>query len=137
LSESDRTEGEAGVAGQAGHRIRVKFVLPGWGGEDFGEPVYVPARDFSLELDAFGSGRLGWPPAGFDGKVGRVAERWRGSELVEGKLAHQRHVLRAVALAHTRQVLLEGHVERPVQRVLDSPVAADVLCEPGHGTSAG
>src|SRR5208282_3549214 len=120
-----------------GHRIRVKFVLPGWGGEDFGEPVYVPARDFSLELDAFGSGRLGWPPAGFDGKVGRVAEWRRGSELVEGKLAHQRHVLRAVALAHTRQVLLEGHVERPVQRVLDSPVAADVLCEPGHGTSAG
>src|SRR5205814_5569624 len=31
----------------------------------------------------------------------------------------------------------EGHVERPVQRVLDAPVAPDGLSERGHGTSAG
>ena len=43
----------------------------------------------------------------------------------------------AVALSQARQVLLEGHVERPVQRVLDAPVAADGLGEPGGGETAG
>ena len=75
--------------------------------------------------------------AGFGGKVRRVAELGRGAQLVDRELAHERHVLRAVALAHARQVLLEGHVERPVQGVLDAPVAADGLSERGRGTGAG
>src|SRR5271165_4615624 len=111
--------------------------LTGLDHEDFGEPVDVPARNFSAELEAFGSGRLGWPAAGLEGEVGRVAE-WRGgAQLIEGELAHERHVLCSVALAHAREVLLEGHVERPVQRVLDAPVAADCLGEPGGGENAG
>src|SRR5271157_2015068 len=114
-----------------------KALTTGLDHEDFGEPVDVPARDFSAELEAFGSGRLGWPPAGLEGEVGRVAE-WRGgAQLIEGELAHERHVLCSVALAHAREVLLEGHVERPVQRVLDAPVAADCLGEPGGGENAG
>ena len=124
----------AGAA--SGLRIRVNFELAGLDRQDFGEPVDVPARDFSSELEAFGSGRLGWASAGFDGKVRRVAELGCGAQPVEGELAHERHVLRAVALAHARQVLLESHVERPVQRVLDAPVAADGVCERGRGARA-
>ena len=89
-----------------GLRIRVKFGLTGLDGEDFGESVDVPAGDFSSQLEGFGSGRLGWPSAGFDRKVWRVAETGRSAQPVEGELAHERHVLRAVALAHTRQILL-------------------------------
>jgi hypothetical protein len=46
-------------------------------------------------------------------------------------------MLCAVALAHARQLLLEGHVKGPVQRVLDAPVATDGMSERGRGTRAG
>jgi hypothetical protein len=32
---------------------------------------------------------------------------------VEREFAYERHVLRSMAFAHAREVLLEGHVERP------------------------
>src|SRR5271166_3892961 len=67
--------------------------------EDFGEPFDVPTGDLSSQLEAFWSRRLGRLSARLDGEVRRFAERRGGAELVEGELAHKRHILRAVALA--------------------------------------
>ena len=81
--------------------------------------------------------RLGWPSARFNRKVGRVAQVCSCAHSVEGEPAHERHVLGAMPLAHARQILLEGHVERPVQGIFDAPVAADGVSERGRGATAG
>jgi hypothetical protein len=47
-----------------------------------------------------------------------------GAHEVEGEAAHHGHVLGAVSLAITRQVVLELDVEQPVH-ALDAPMAAD------------
>jgi hypothetical protein len=46
------------------------------------------------------------------------------SHQVEGEMAYNGHVPGAVAGAETRLVLIEGHVEGPVQVVFDGPVAS-------------
>ena len=45
-------------------------------------------------------------------------------EQIVGNLPQQGHVLRRVVLAHPALVFPKGDVEGPVQRVLDTPVAA-------------
>lgn len=58
-------------------------------------------------------------------------------EQVQRDAAQDGQVLRAVAHAHPAGVLVKAHVQRPVERVLYGPVAADEAVElgsrPGRG----
>src|SRR3990172_9473174 len=70
--------------------------------------LFVPARTKAFGLDP--------APAG-----GLLLEQ------IEGNAAKPGKVLGAVALADAALILVEGHVERPVQVVLHAPVVADGL----------
>ena len=49
------------------------------------------------------------------------------ADQIDGEVADDGHVLGAVAFAQAGEVLLEGYVERPMQVVLDCPMAAHRL----------
>ena len=53
-----------------------------------------------------------------------------GADEIEGQMAHQSHVLGAVAASQARLVLFEDDIEHPVQAVFDSPVRP---CGVGEG----
>lgn len=80
--------------------------------EDGGEEIVVPAGGFAFEADA--------------------ASGWSFLEHVEGHVFEDGGVVGGVVLADTRFVLAEGHVEHPVETVLDAPVSAN-----GFGQLAG
>ena len=73
--------------------------------EDFQQVVFPPAGLEPFALDAHF-------------QAGLVFEQ------IVGNLPQQGHVLRRVVLAHPALVFPKGDVEGPVQRVLDTPVAA-------------
>src|SRR5581483_839814 len=87
--------------------LRMKLCLVGAreGVEQAGEVVWVEGG-----LEAFGR----------EAALGGV-----GAQEVEGDLAQQREVARAVAGADPAAVLAERDIQDPVQAVLDPPVAAD------------
>ena len=79
---------------------------------DLCERLVVPGGSFSFFLDAAGRTVL------FD----------QG----ERKASEQGEVLRSVVLANATIVLAKRHVEHPMQRILDPPMAANRLSEPLH-----
>src|SRR4029077_4659066 len=77
--------------------------------EDMQEVLWVPGGPLSASLD--GSVVLGL------------------ADEVEGEVAGDRHVSGTVSGAQAGLILVEGHVEGPVQVVLDGPVASHGLGE--------
>jgi hypothetical protein len=49
------------------------------------------------------------------------------SQQVEGEMADDGHVLGAVAGAQARLVLIEGHVEGPMQVIFDTPYTVPLV----------
>src|SRR6266436_2199479 len=80
--------------------------------EDLEQILRVPSGSFAPSLDRALVGGL--------------------SHQVEGEMADNGHVPGAMAGAQARLVLIEGHIEGPVQVVFDGPVASH-RCREGFG----
>src|SRR5208283_5303588 len=100
--------------------------LTDFGAEDVLQVLEVPSGDFSTKLDAgFARGGAGFGAAASCGWPWGAFGFLRGSDLIDGEMADDRHVGCAVALAQPGLVLVEDDVEHPVQLVFDPPMAAD------------
>ena len=76
----------------------------------------------------------GQGPGGVAGVVsegGGKVDRPAAAQRADGKVAQARHHLRAGPGPHRGGVLGEGHIPHPVQAVLDRPVPADEVGQPG------
>src|SRR3712207_5704896 len=109
--------GRATPTGLAGQGRRILWGLGrggrGEAGEERGEVVLVEGGGEALGGDAPGAGGV-------------------AAQQVEGEVAQGGEVPGGVAGADPAGVLAAGHVEDPVQPVLDAPVAADEPAEGGR-----
>src|SRR5271166_2267066 len=91
---------------------------------------------FLRSLRLFGRGGLVGFRHGLMGRFGGLRNGGAARSLLKANLRTSA-IFCAPLPSHARQVLLEGHVERPVQSILDAPVAADAAREFGCGAGAG
>jgi hypothetical protein len=87
----------------------------------------VPACPLAAQLDA---GSL-WRPW-FVGFAAQPFSLWPRrlidlSDKVDGEVAHDGHVLGAMAFAQTGLIFTEDHVQRPMQLIFYAPMASDRL----------
>jgi len=67
--------------------------------------------------------------AAFSGKrkVNRVA-----FEDIESNMADDSHIFHGMILPDTAVILMEGHIQAPMERILDVPMLADSVCKSGQ-----
>ncbi len=67
--------------------------------------------------------------AAFSGKrkVSRVA-----FEDIESNMADDSHIFCGMIFPDTTVVLMEGHIQTPVERILNAPMFADCICKIGQ-----
>ncbi len=67
--------------------------------------------------------------AAFSGKrkVSRVA-----FEDIESNMADDSHIFSGMIFPDTTVILMEGHIQTPMERILDAPMFADCVCKSGQ-----
>jgi len=67
--------------------------------------------------------------AAFSGKrkVNRVV-----FEDIKSNMADDSHIFRGMILPDTAVILMEGHIQAPMERILDAPMFTDCICKSGQ-----